>query len=98
MNPNFDVCILWRQYQRGMLANYGERQVLGEDLTDILRKIDQLEVGQRAHSVERVHDASRPQADVDRSSLYRAATAVYLPNTPDGPQVETPLAAYSNRR
>lgn len=73
-------------------------QVLGEDWTAVLRKLDALELGHHPQIVEHSSDTDRPQDAVNRSVSFRPPSAVHLQVSPSTSQVESPLAAYTNRR
>ena len=73
-------------------------QVLGQDLTDVLRKLDALELGRQAQSVEHIQEASHPQEAVDRSLSFRPQSITQLQVSPSAPRVESPLVAYTNRK
>lgn len=82
----------------GNFADYEAQQVLGEDWTHILRKLDTLELGRRAQSVEHVQGVDGLQDAGDHSVLFRATSTVHLQPSPAVSQVESPLATYTNRR
>lgn len=78
-------------------TNHEAHQVLEEDWTDVLKKLDVLELGRRAETVERAQDVDRPQAAGDHSVSFHAPS-VHLQPSPAAIQLDSPLAAYTNRR
>ena len=73
-------------------------QILGQDLTDVLRKLDDFELGRQVHTVERIQESSHPREGVNRSLSFHPPSVVQLQGSPSTPQVESPLVAYTNRR
>ena len=53
-------------------------QILGQDLTDVLRKLDDFELGRQVHTVERIQESSHPREGVNHLLSFHPPSVVQL--------------------